>query len=447
ECNIPLMGRKCACGAKAIEISLLKPYDIRPALEYDRNLLIKLLSERFGIDEIPEIVLFNKTGGTDRNDLIIINGERFGWLSFDPYNRKFSIELTQGALPYILPKIKTGIVDITEYIRETGRKRLGGKNIPFNSELNDGFVVIKAGKRWGVGNLNNGKLKIKTLGVIEEKEFKNPDQDEVIKKNKRHLKNLERNAIRLIRSYMDEDTPVNVSFSGGKDSTVVLELAHRAGVEDVYHVDTGMEFPETVDFVRETGIKKILKGADFWREVRTHDLPRKDDRWCCEKLKLQPVKEWLKNKGRCVTVQGNRWYESFSRLNLPAASKNPYNSKQLNLSPIRNWRAFEVFLYIWWRELPYNPLYDKGFERIGCWNCPAMLESEAERNLELHPELFGKWQNHLKRWARQNKLQEDYVRCGLWRWKELPPKMKELARVHNIKLKERPPKQIRRSLQ
>jgi len=342
---------------------------------------------------------------------------------------------------------KGGIVDITEYIRETGRKRLGGKNIPFNSELSDGFVVIKAGKRWGVGNLKNGKLKIKTLGVIEEKEFKNPDLDEVIKKNKRHLKNLERNAIRLIRSYMDEDTPVNVSFSGGKDSTVVLELAHRAGVEDVYHVDTGMEFPETVDFVRETGIKKILKGADFWRELRTHDLPRKDERWCCEKLKLQPVKEWLKNKGRCVTVQGNRWYESFSRQNLAAASKNPYYPKQLNLSPIRNWRAFEVFLYIWWRELPYNPLYDKGFERVGCWNCPAMLESEAERSMELHPELFGKWQNHLKRWARQNKLQEDYVRCGLWRWKELPPKMKELARAHNIKLNESFPKQIRRSLQ
>jgi len=267
-------------------------------------------------------------------------------------------------------------------------------------------------------------VKVKEVGRVSSQEFPDPGWDEVISHNRHHLKNLERNAIRFIRQQTEGHQCVNISFSGGKDSTAALELARRAGFEDAYFIDTGMEFPETLAFVRSRGIRTILRGNDFWREVERRGPPRKDDRWCCERLKLAPVKEWLTGRGECITIQGNRWYESFARAGLPPAARNPYHPSQVNISPLRNWRALEVFLYIWWRDLPCNPLYEKGLERVGCWMCPAMLESEFEQVRTAHPGLYKVWMDFLQEWFRKKGLDADAIATGAWRWKHLPPKMR-----------------------
>ena len=142
-----------------------------------------------------------------------------------------------------------------------------------------------------------------------------------------------------------------------------------------------------------------------------------------------PGRDWP-----CVTIQGNRWYESWNRADLNETSQNPANPLQVNVSPIRNWRALEVFLYLWWQGVPINPLYEKGLERIGCYLCPAVLESEYEMLRGLHPELTGPWDEFLARWAEKNGFPEAYCRWGLWRWRALPPKMREVCRDHGIPL-------------
>lgn len=221
---------------------------------------------------------------------------------------------------------------------------------------------------------------------------------------------------------------------GGKDSTVVRELARKAGVTDCYYVDTGLEFPETAAFVESLGIPLILHGPDFQEGLRKNGLPTKDDRWCCEYLKLEPVRQWRETRGECTTIQGNRWYESFARAGLPGVAVNPYYSGQLNLSPIRSWRALEVFLYIWWRELPLNPLYEQGFERVGCWMCPAMLESEYEVTRELHPEKISEWEKIIGRYAKKEHISDAAMKCGWWRWKSPPPKMVSLMKERGIQI-------------
>jgi len=65
-----------------------------------------------------------------------------------------------------------------------------------------------------------------------------------------------------------------------------MELARRAGFENAFFVDTGMEFPETLEFVRSLGIRNVLHAKDFWREIEKNGPPHKDDRWCCERQKL-----------------------------------------------------------------------------------------------------------------------------------------------------------------
>src|SRR5208337_3490510 len=246
-------------------------------------------------------------------------------------------------------------------------------------------------------------------------------------RNRYHLKNLERNAIRTIKHHIGDRPTANVSFSGGKDSTAVLHLARKAGVTRAFFIDTGLEFPETIAFVKSQGVEIAGKAGDFWQAVEKAGPPGKDNRWCCKFQKLRPLKLYLAEIGPCATVQGNRWYESWNRAGLEEASQNPDNPLQLNISPIRNWRALEVFLYLWWQKAEMNPLDEQGIERIGCFLCPAMLESEYEMLRVMHPEFARRWDAFVERWAEKKGFAEAYCRWGLWRWKALPPKMRELC--------------------
>ncbi|NLN08382.1 MAG: aminotransferase class V-fold PLP-dependent enzyme [Methanoculleus thermophilus] len=433
QCNVPLIGRTCACKTRTREVPLLQPYDVRPALAADMALIRRLLAERFGDVPLPHVVLLNKTGGTDRADLVIVHGERFGWLTFDPVSRKFSLDIAPEALSYILPHATRGIIDLeAEPAVIAHRGRIGGKRFPLKDPVPDGTVIVAYKNRFGTGVVRDGQVRVKDLAPITPRTRSNPDWEVVIEKNRYHLKNLERNAIRTIKKHMNDRPCVNVSFSGGKDSTAVLHLARKAGVEKAFFIDTGIELPETVEFVASQGVEIIQKGGDFFQAVEKAGPPGKDHRWCCKLLKLHPLKIYLAGTAPCVTIQGNRWYESWNRAELDETSQNPANPLQLNISPIRSWRALEVFLYLWWQKVPINPLYDMGLERIGCYLCPAALESEYEGLRVMHPELTDRWDEFLIRWAEKNGLPEAYHRWGLWRWRALPPKMRELCREWGI---------------
>ena len=239
-----------------------------------------------------------------------------------------------------------------------------------------------------------------------------PGWDVAIERNRYHLKNLERNGIRTIKQHIGDRPTANVSFSGGKDSTAVLHLARKAGVTKAFFIDTGIELPETIAFVESEGVEIIRRAGDFWSAAEKAGPPGKDNRWCCKLLKLHPLKLYLADVGPCVTVQGNRWYESWNRADLEETSQNPANPLQLNISPIRNWRALEVFLYLWWQKAAINPLYEKGLERIGCFLCPAMLESEYEELRVMHPEYAKKWDDFVRVVGREKRISRRLLRVG-----------------------------------
>jgi cysteine desulfurase/selenocysteine lyase len=437
QCNVPLVAKSCACGAEGKKIELLQPYDIRPVLAGDMALVKKLVQERFGNVPLAKILLFNKTGGVDRADLVIMHGERLGWLTFDPVSRKFSLDLSPEALQFILPHATQGIIDLdthTNVRQEQGR--VGGKRIALRIPVPDGTVIVKYKNKFGTGMVKEGSIKVKELIAVVPRTPKNPGWEVAVEKNKFHLKNLERHAIRAIKQHIADRPTANVSFSGGKDSTAVLHIARKAGVTKAFFIDTGLEFPETIVFVESQDVEIIRKAGDFWQAAEKAGPPGKDNRWCCKLQKLHPLKLYLADVGPCVTVQGNRWYESWNRAGLDETSQNPANPLQLNISPIRHWRALEVFLYLWWQKVATNPLYDKGLERIGCYLCPAMLESEYEELRILQPAYAKRWDEFLGRWAAKKGLPEVFHTWGLWRWRALPPKMRELCTLKKIPFNE-----------
>jgi len=115
-------------------------------------------------------------------------------------------------------------------------------------------------------------------------------------------------------------------------------------------------------------------------------------------------------------------------------SKNPFVPNQINVNPIREWRSADVWCYIWSNNLKYNPLYDRDFERIGCYLCASCLSSEWRNTERLHSDLYKEWEDHLHKYAEDRGLPPEYADMGFWRWKALPPKMMLLADRLNLHL-------------
>ncbi|MDO5837725.1 MAG: phosphoadenosine phosphosulfate reductase family protein, partial [Methanomassiliicoccales archaeon] len=134
-----------------------------------------------------------------------------------------------------------------------------------------------------------------------------------------------------------------------------------------------------------------------------------------------------------ITVEGNRMLESFARSKIGFVTKNPFVPNQTNLNPVRTWSAAEIWGYIWMKGLEYNPLYERDFERIGCYLCPSCLASEWKNTERIHPELHKDWADYLYNYAEERGLPKEFVDMGFWRWKVLPPKMIRLAEDMDLK--------------
>lgn len=74
--------------------------------------------------------------------------------------------------------------------------------------------------------------------------------------------------LRIMEWYEHFNGNVYVSFSGGKDSTVLLDLARRIYPDiPAVFVDTGLEYPEIKEFVRSQGNVSIIRPKMVFTDV------------------------------------------------------------------------------------------------------------------------------------------------------------------------------------
>ncbi len=458
KCNLPLLEEQCGiCQEKGSQIELTQPGDIRFASRHEHKIIDELILKSFGAPLLSgKLILLNKIPGEDKTDEMIVDGLRFGVLRFDMKELDFKLDLMiEGAKALIDSGIHKKSIKISSKGGHLGGKTIDGSQVlECSDDIRKGdTALVVAGNLQGFGVSYRDSVELKDPGSsIKVKKIesgkasflkKNPSRNELIRANAQHMKRLVKDAVNTIRGIANQnefkDSPVYVSFSGGKDSLTTLDLTRSAVKKPikVFFANTGIEFPETVEFARrfckENGIELIEAEAReaFWENLRSFGPPAKDFRWCCKVCKLAPIntvmEECTRGGRKCLTIDGKRKYESFVRSRIAPKEENPFIPGQVSVFPIRNWRAIEVWLYLYYRKLEYNPLYDLGFERVGCWLCPAELSAESYRFRELHPELFARWSEYLLDWAQEHGLSDKFIKHGFWRWKRLPPKMKRLA--------------------
>ena len=204
----------------------------------------------------------------------------------------------------------------------------------------------------------------------------------------------------MVRVMRERDLPAVVSFSGGKDSLATYLLAERTGRKlPLFYIDTGLEFTETVRHVREVAKRHaselIFEEAPrqaFDEGLRVFGPPGRDYRWCCKTNKLGPTVRAISKHfpGGVLSFIGQRRYESESRASKPRVWENPWTPGQIGASPIQNWTSLHVWLLIMGDGEPYNPWYDRGLDRIGCFMCPASDLAELKL-VEASSEGYRRW--------------------------------------------------------
>jgi len=187
-----------------------------------------------------------------------------------------------------------------------------------------------------------------------------------------------------------------VAFSGGKDSLVALHLALETlgpSTKVIYN-NTTVEFPETTQYVQSLSKQWNLNllvakpKKPFFSAVKETGWATHENRWCCRIFKDSPAHETMSVNNILAEITGTTRTESIYRRSLLPFRLPKKEPLIMRIHPIYDWNQWEVWRYIEDENLPYNPLYDKGYQRIGCWCCPINGPSHYKRLHKTHPKLF-----------------------------------------------------------
>lgn len=178
-----------------------------------------------------------------------------------------------------------------------------------------------------------------------------------------------------------------LAYSGGKDSTVLLDLARRSGVKcDAHYNLTTVDPPELVYFIR-TQPDVIIEspGKTMWDLIVEKRMPpTRMVRYCCEVLK-----EGGGVDRRVLT--GVRAAESVKRSKRQQVERCMRDGSKTYVHPIFYWSDADVWEYIHSRKLPYCSLYDDGFRRLGCICCPMQGGKDMIRDAEHWPKFKAQY--------------------------------------------------------
>ena len=229
------------------------------------------------------------------------------------------------------------------------------------------------------------------------------------------------------------------SFSGGKDSQVVLDLCTRALPPDAFQViysDTGYELPSSLKLYKEVQehyhkafptlkfslAKNHEPVLNYWDKIGS---PSDSHRWCCTIMKTAPLYRSLKVPGtnkqaKVLTIDGVRAEESIKRSSYERIGKGKHTNI-INIHPIIGWNTVEIYLYLFRYSLPINKSYRNGKARVGCIICPFSTAWDDMIVKATYPKELQPFESRLVDWSTKLGIKDVdiYIKDRKWKIKAL----------------------------
>ena len=88
-------------------------------------------------------------------------------------------------------------------------------------------------------------------------------------------------AIRLLKAYDNPEQPIEIAYSGGKDSDVILQLAKEAGINfRAIYKNTTIDPPGTIKHAEEMGVEILRPKYNFFQLITQRGYPSIQRRYC-----------------------------------------------------------------------------------------------------------------------------------------------------------------------
>ena len=225
-------------------------------------------------------------------------------------------------------------------------------------------------------------------------------------------------AVKLIQQAGRDGMEVEVAYSGGKDSDVILELARMSGIKyRAIYKNTTIDPPGTIAHAKANGVEIRRPKHSFFELVAMNGFPNRFARHCCRYIKEYKILD--------RNIMGVRKAESNKR---KARYSEPtecrfYGSKKDHVEafyPILDWSDQDVVDFITERGIKVHALYyrEDGTidpkRRLGCMCCPL-----AGHRVRI--EYFKRYPNMVKA----------YIRAGQ-KFRDLHPQAKSTNLYANV---------------
>ena len=219
------------------------------------------------------------------------------------------------------------------------------------------------------------------------------------KMNKELEKKIEQ-AVKLLQvCYKAAGEPIEVAYSGGKDSDVILELAKMSGIEyRAIYKNTTIDPPGTIQHVKENGVEIRRPKESFFSLMKRKGYPNRFVRFCCGALKEYKILDnCVMGIRKCESVKRSKIYTEPTECRIYGSKKNHVNA----IYPILDWSDKDELEFIEERGIKLHPLYYREdgsidiTKRLGCMCCPLKYYKKRLAEFKQYPGLV-----------------KAYLRCG-----------------------------------